>query len=81
MRAEPAALGTRAEPTAGQPARSAEPTRKEPAARLDCLWLDGDIDGGTWLKFLGIYTMSLVVPHGLAFKHRKEGWDAAAEMH
>ena len=43
--------------------------------------LSCDIDGGTWLKFLGVYTMSLVVPHGLAFKHRKEGWDTAAEMH
>lgn len=33
---------------------------------------DGDVDGATWLKFLGVYTMSLAVPHGLAFKHRKE---------
>ena len=41
-------------------------------------FVDGDIDGSEWIKFGGVYLMSLVIPHGIAFKHRKEGWSTPA---
>ena len=35
---------------------------------------DGDIPSDQWVSFAIVYVISCVVPHGIAFKHRKEGW-------
>ena len=39
---------------------------------------DGDISNADWLTFALLYIVSVGVPHAIAFKHRKEGWNTPA---